>query len=88
MRMNVGAEIIWLRLLLQILGEDAAIERATAQQHSAEVMGFDVWMRERADAAHAAFMDRTAKHLPCDWRTFPPDEITRYFRGYADRALT
>lgn len=47
--------------------------------HPAEAMGFDSWMLARTDAAHSAFMKRTSAPLPCDWRVFPPEAISRYF---------
>lgn len=31
----------------------------------ADLVGFDVWMRARAERAHREFMDRTARALPC-----------------------
>lgn len=77
--MSVEAEIIWLRLLLQIASEQVAIERAAALPHPAEAMGFDAWMQHRTDAAHADYMKRTSKRLACDWRVFPPEQISRYF---------
>jgi len=33
------------------------------EKHPADVMGFDAWMRERTEAAHAAFM-RQIRMLP------------------------
>lgn len=79
MRMSVEAEIIWLRLLLQIIGEQEAASRAAAPTSQAEVMGYDAWQEERTDAAHAEFMKRTSALPSCGWRTFPPEEISRYF---------
>ena len=35
---------------------------------TAETMGFDAWMKQRADLAHAEFMRRTSRLLWCDWR--------------------
>jgi len=35
---------------------------------TAETMGFDVWMKQRTDLAHAEFMKRTSRRLWCDWR--------------------
>lgn len=35
---------------------------------TAEAMGFDAWMKQRADLAHAEFMRRTSRLLWCDWR--------------------
>lgn len=79
MQISVEAELIWLRLVLRMLGEQAAIERAAAVTHPSEAMGFDAWMKARTDSAHADFMARTSRHLSCDWRVFPPDQISRYF---------
>lgn len=45
----------------------------------AETMGYDAWLKARTDAAHAEFMRRTATPPSSDWRTFPPEEISRYF---------
>lgn len=49
---------------------------STSVPHQAEVMGYDAWLSERTARAHAAFMERTSKHLACDWAT---EEIARYF---------
>jgi len=49
---------------------------------TAETMGFDTWMKQRIDLAHADFMKRTSAHLVCDWRitrASSPEEISRYF---------
>lgn len=35
---------------------------------TAETMGFDAWMKQRAALAHAEFMRRTSRLLWCDWR--------------------
>lgn len=35
---------------------------------TAETMGFDAWMRQRTELAHAEFMRRTSRLLWCDWR--------------------
>ncbi len=35
---------------------------------TAETMGFDAWMKQRIDLAHAEFMRRTSRLLWCDWR--------------------
>jgi len=35
---------------------------------TAETMGFDAWMKQRTDLAHAEFMRRTSRLLWCDWR--------------------
>lgn len=35
---------------------------------TAETMGFDAWMEQRANLAHAEFMRRTSRLLWCDWR--------------------
>ncbi|WP_305821375.1 hypothetical protein [Massilia brevitalea] len=35
---------------------------------TAETMGFDTWMKQRTDLAHAEFMKRTSRLLWCDWR--------------------
>lgn len=77
--MSVEAEIIWLRFLLQLASEQAAAERAAVLPHPAEATGFDVWMQRRTEAAHADFMKRTSTHLACDWRVYPPEQISRYF---------
>lgn len=48
----------------------------------AEALGFDAWMRKRTNDAHVAYMERTSKHLACDWRiTRPssPEEISRLY---------
>lgn len=37
-------------------------------RHPAEVIGFDAWMTQRTDLAHADFMKRTSRLLWCDWR--------------------
>lgn len=34
---------------------------------TAETMGFDAWMKQRIDLAHAEFMRRTSRLLWCDW---------------------
>ncbi|MFC3457239.1 hypothetical protein [Massilia haematophila] len=44
-----------------------------------ETMGYDAWLKARTDAAHAEYMRRTSVPPSCDWRTFPPEEISRYF---------
>lgn len=46
-----------------------------------EPVDFDAWYRHRINVAHAKYMERTSYHLPCDWRTFPPDAIERYLNG-------
>lgn len=35
---------------------------------TAESMGFDAWMEQRTELAHAEFMRRTSRLLWCDWR--------------------
>ncbi|HBI70711.1 MAG TPA: hypothetical protein DDZ22_17405 [Massilia sp.] len=35
---------------------------------TAETMGFDAWMKQRTELAHAEFMRRTSRLLWCDWR--------------------
>jgi len=35
---------------------------------TAEPMGFDAWMQQRTELAHAEFMRRTSRLLWCDWR--------------------
>ncbi len=35
---------------------------------TAETMGFDAWMEQRTELAHAEFMRRTSRLLWCDWR--------------------
>jgi len=46
---------------------------------SAETMGFDAWMKQRADLAHAEFMRRTSRLLWCDWRATADAEIARIY---------
>lgn len=40
-----------------------------------EVTNYDAWKRERTERAHAEYMARTSRHLPCDWDT---EQIARY----------
>ena len=35
---------------------------------TAESMGFDAWLKQRTELAHAEFMRRTSRLLWCDWR--------------------
>lgn len=35
---------------------------------TAETLGFDAWMQQRTELAHAEFMRRTSRLLWCDWR--------------------
>ena len=47
---------------------------------TAETMGFDTWMKQRTDLAHAEFMRRTSRLLWCDWRAATtPAEIARIY---------
>ena len=47
---------------------------------SAETMGFDTWMQQRTELAHAEFMRRTSRLLWCDWRAATtPAEIARIY---------
>lgn len=41
----------------------------------ASSMDYDTWMRERIERAHAAFMERTSRRLPCDLNT---EDVARY----------
>jgi len=43
---------------------------------TAETMGFDAWMEQRTELAHAEYMRRTSRLLWCDWRAVTaPEEI-------------
>ena len=46
-----------------------------APQHPAEIRGYDAWLRERTERAHAEFMERTSRRLRCDWST---EDVARY----------
>lgn len=47
---------------------------------TAETMGFDAWLKQRTDLAHAEFMRRTSRLLWCDWRAATtPAEIARIY---------
>lgn len=46
---------------------------------TAETMGFDAWMKQRTELAHAEFMRRTSRLLWCDWRATADAEIARLF---------
>jgi len=47
---------------------------------TAEAMGFDAWLKQRTDLAHAEFMRRTSRLLWCDWHAVTtPDEIARIY---------
>ncbi len=46
---------------------------------TAQEIGYDAWYKARTDAAHAEFMRRTSVPPSSDWRTFPPEDIARYF---------
>lgn len=49
---------------------------------TAETMGFDAWMKQRIDLAHAEFMKRTSRLHWCDWRALATtrDEIATMYR--------
>lgn len=56
---------------------------------TAETMGFDAWMKQRANLAHAEFMRRTSRLLWCDWRaTATPAEIGRIYGISAGEAAS
>jgi len=80
MRMSVESEVTWLRVLLQIRREQEALQ--------ARPVDFDAWYRALTDRAHAAYMQRTSKHLVCDWRlagTSSTKEIHRFFNTHSTR---
>lgn len=74
-----GAEALSTALMQFELLPRRAAWPEPAPRHPAEVIGFDAWMRERTNAAHAAFMKRTSAAPSVEWRTYPPEEIARYF---------
>ena len=51
---------------------------------NAETMGFDTWMKQRTDLAHAEFMKRTSRRLWCDWLVHAEAEIARIYKLPAD----
>jgi len=52
---------------------------------TAETMGFDAWIKQRTELAHAEFMRRTSRLLWCDWRAATtPVEIARIYGIRAD----
>ncbi|MDN4061290.1 hypothetical protein QPK31_24015 [Massilia sp. YIM B02769] len=52
---------------------------------TAEAMGFDAWMQQRTELAHAEYMRRTSRLLWCDWRAVTtPAEIAH---SYGIRAV-
>jgi len=62
-----------------------SFEAALAQYHlvprpeakPAEPLHFGTWMQQRTERAHAEFMERTSRRLPCDATT---EDIARYLR--------
>jgi len=78
--MTVESEIVWLRFLLQVHREQEVLQSRPAD--------FDVWYRERMDRAHAVYMQRTSKHLVCDWRltgSSSAEEIYQLFNTHSTR---
>jgi hypothetical protein len=51
------------------LSEYTLAPLTVAKSSDARVADFDRWMRERTKSAHAAFMERTSRRLPCDLTT-------------------
>ncbi len=47
---------------------------------TAETMGFDAWMKQRTDLAHAEFMKRTSRGLWCDWLVNAEAQIARIYK--------
>ena len=47
---------------------------------TAETMGFDAWMKQRTELAHAEFMRRTSRRLWCDWLVHADAEIARIYK--------
>ena len=73
-RMGVGSEVIWLRVLAQIDREQEALQA----QHP----DFDTWMRHRINVAHVRYMERTSYRLSCDWHVVPPQAIADFITKY------
>jgi hypothetical protein len=46
--------------LTAVFGEYELVRRGKVAPHPAEAMGFDAWMRQRTERAHAEFMARTS----------------------------
>jgi len=58
-------------ILCERLGEIPLIVCDPAQlspEPCAQTMGYDAWMKQRTDLAHAEYMKRTSRTLWCDWR--------------------
>ncbi len=56
----LGTDAKGIAQLEAMLGEYELVRREEVAPHSAEAMGFDAWMRERTERAHAEFMARTS----------------------------
>lgn len=70
----------WVEHRLRLVGECA--ESFCVPAHilhaQAEPLHFDTWMRARTERAHAEFMERTSRRLPCDASA---REVASYMRG-------
>jgi len=55
--------------------------RAPVASPPSEPVHFDTWYRNRINAAHSEFIERTSRRPACDWLAFPPDAIERYLDG-------
>ncbi len=56
----VRAAVTFSMAHLEIEAIRQAAEQYVEPQHPAEAMGFDAWMRQRTEQAHAAYMERHA----------------------------
>lgn len=78
--MTIESEIVWLRILLQVHREQEVLQ--------ARPVDFDAWYCARTEQAHAAYMQRTLKHLVCDWRltgTSSTKDIHQFFNTHLTR---
>ena len=70
-------------ILVERMGDIPLIiadDRVIFPTPTAETMGFDAWMQQRTELAHAEFMRRTSRLLWCDWRAATtPAEIARIY---------
>lgn len=60
--------------IVRHLGNFELVQRDPAPDAAAP-FHYDTWLRERTERAHAEYMERTSRYLPCDWNA---DLVARY----------
>lgn len=64
--------------IVPVLAQYDLVQRTATQvaEQGADNVDFDAWMRDRTERAHQAYIERTARRLPCDLTI---EDIARYY---------